>query len=384
MRTASYNAEELERQIGPIGATSIDSSNRGMVQNWLVAQGVPSARVKTMRLGELCNAYNKPDHLAVILARQPEQQPQEEATATMPRDLLTHDDNSAEAILSRAIQDIAARGKAPLDEARVIELVREHAPRAETAITEIQLVAPNGTVTTLDNEPRHCQFAQVLRAIQCGNVFLRGPAGSGKTTIAHQIAKALNRAFYFTGAVASEYKLTGFMNAQGVYIRTAFREAYERGGLFLFDEIDASAPAALLAFNTALANGHMDFPDGIIERHPDFLCIAAGNTYGQGADRVYVGRSQLDGATLDRFLFIDLDYDEALERAIAGNEGWVDIVQRVRRAVAVLKLRHVVSPRASIMGTKLIAAGASIAETKKLALWRNLDAETVAKIEAQA
>jgi hypothetical protein len=34
-------------------------------------------------------------------------------------------------------------------------------------------------------------------------------------------------------------------------VNTDFRRAYKDGGLFLFDEIDASFPQALLAFNAA-------------------------------------------------------------------------------------------------------------------------------------
>jgi MoxR-like ATPase len=86
--------------------------------------------------------------------------------------------------------------------------------------------------------------------------------------------------------------LTGFKSASGEYISTEFREAFEKGGLFLFDEIDASYPQAVLAFNAALANDYMDFPDKRILRHKDFYCIAAANTFGQGADRQYIGRNQ--------------------------------------------------------------------------------------------
>ena len=91
-------------------------------------------------------------------------------------------------------------------------------------------------------------------------------------------------------------------SAQGTIVSTEFRKAYENGGLFLFDEIDASMPGAILAFNAALANNFMDFPDKKVPRHKDFYCIAAANTFGSGADRQYVGRNQLDAASLDRFI----------------------------------------------------------------------------------
>ena len=54
----------------------------------------------------------------------------------------------------------------------------------------------------------------------------------------------------------------------------------------------------------------------MVKRHPKFICIGAGNTYGTGPDRVYVGRQELDGASLDRFDFLEWAYDETLERFI--------------------------------------------------------------------
>lgn len=229
----------------------------------------------------------------------------------------------------------------------------------------------------------HYQFPNLLNIIKCGlNVYLVGPAGSGKTHAAELCAKALNVPFYFTGAIANEFKLTGFIDAQGRIVSTEFRKAYEEGGLFLFDEIDASFPQAVLAFNAALANNYMDFPDKRVKKHPNFYCIAAANTYGQGADRQYVGRNQLDAASLDRFVFIDWNYDENLERALAQNDEWVNYIQKVRKFIQENKIRHVVSTRASIYGAKLLANGVSPRIVEDSVLWKGLDAATVIKIKS--
>jgi len=228
---------------------------------------------------------------------------------------------------------------------------------------------------------QHYLFETLLRISSTGlNAYMVGPAGSGKTTAAVNVAKAMDIPFYFTGAIASEFKLTGFIDANGNVVNTEFRRAYEHGGLFLFDEIDASYPQAVLAFNAALANDYMDFPDKRVDRHKDFYCIAAANTYGQGADRQYVGRNQLDAASLDRFVFLDWRFDEELERALAGNNKWVDFVQDVRKVVEELKIRHVVSPRASIFGVKLLAAGLDLRTVVKLLIWKGLDQSIIDKI----
>jgi cobaltochelatase CobS len=189
------------------------------------------------------------------------------------------------------------------------------------------------------------------------NVWLVGPVGSGKTSAAAQVARDLGLPFRFNGAIDNEYKLRGFIDAQGRLISPPFRQAFEHGGVYLFDECDASMPGAVLAFNSALANGACDFPDGEVARHPDCIIIAAANTWGQGATHAYVGRMKQDAAFLDRFVQLEWGYDEDLEHAISRNRQWSSRVQAIRAAIAELGIQHIVSPRASYWGAVLLAAG---------------------------
>ena len=229
---------------------------------------------------------------------------------------------------------------------------------------------------------QHFQFEKLSKYVQTkNNIFLVGSAGSGKTTAARNIAKALNIKFYFTGAINSEYKLTGFIDAQGRIVNTEFRKAYENGGLFLFDEIDASFPQAILAFNAALANNYMDFPDRKVKRHKDFYCIAAANTFGTGADRQYVGRNQLDAATLDRFITFNWEIDDTLEHELANNHEWVNYVQKARKAASKIGERHIISPRASMQGADLLRIGIDRKEVEKDVVWKGLDASRIQMIK---
>lgn len=229
---------------------------------------------------------------------------------------------------------------------------------------------------------QHFQFEKLSKYVQTkNNIFLVGSAGSGKTTAARNIAKALNIKFYFTGAINSEYKLTGFIDAQGRIVNTEFRKAYEHGGLFLFDEIDASFPQAILAFNAALANDFMDFPDKKVPKHRNFYCIAAANTFGTGADRQYVGRNQLDAATLDRFITFNWEIDETLEHELANNYEWVNYVQKARKAASKIGERHIISPRASMQGADLLRIGIDRKEVEKDVVWKGLDASRVQMIK---
>lgn len=221
--------------------------------------------------------------------------------------------------------------------------------------TRVEVTLPDGTVKDLGLQ--HSQFPMLLKTVTRFPVWLPGPAGSGKTTAARNASTALSVPFHHHGAVDNVYQLLGFIDAGGTYHATSFRKAYEHGGVFLWDEVDASNPAALVAFNAAIENGECVFPDATIARHRHCYFIAAANTYGTGATHEYVGRTKLDAATLDRFVMLDWMYDEQLERAIAGDTPWTTYVQQVRAACHKAGIKHLVTPRASIRGNDLLAIG---------------------------
>ena len=278
--------------------------------------------------------------------------------------------------------------RAELDWATIDGIRRDAIAAAVAAVEQhrpVRIELKQGAeIRTLPEGHRHPVFADVLAALSVReNVYLVGPAGSGKTTIASQSAHALDIPFYSTGAVGLPYQLLGFLNAEGRYMETDLYRAYVNGGVFLFDEIDASSAQALLAFNAIAANDLAAFPIGTVKRHPDFVIIAAANTWGSGATAEYVGRAQLDAATLDRFAFITMDYDERLELAIASNDEWTRHVQAFRRITRELKIRCVVSPRASIKGGKLLSAGLKWNRVEEMLLIRGLSANEVEQIRYQ-
>jgi AAA domain (dynein-related subfamily) len=218
------------------------------------------------------------------------------------------------------------------------------------------------------------------------NVALVGPAGTGKTESAHQAALALGLKFYpvSVGPQTTQSQLVGYMDAHGNYVRTAVREAFEHGGVLLLDEFDSANAGVATCLNQLTANRGAGFSDGqYVERHPDFVVIAAMNTFGQGADAQYVGRNQMDAATLNRFAVIYWDQDNALESALCIDKDWCRWVQRVRLAVEELGLRHVVSPRASYDGAEALASGISRAEVELMYVWQGLKATEKAKVLAK-
>ena len=203
----------------------------------------------------------------------------------------------------------------------------------------------------------HSKFDTVLRFVQANEpVFLTGPAGSGKNVLCQQVAKALGLNFYFSNAVTQEYKIPGFTDAMGVFHESQFFKAFKNGGLFMLDEMDASIPEVLIILNAAIANRYFDFPApiGYVEAHPDFRVVAAGNTFGNGADYDYVGRNQLDAASLDRFAQVRVDYDPRIEESCAnGDKDLLNFCRKFRAATKKAGIRTVVSYRAISRMAKL-------------------------------
>ena len=229
----------------------------------------------------------------------------------------------------------------------------------------------------------HRQFAELLALMDEGhrNLMLVGPAGCGKTTMARQVAHALNLPFGFLSLSAgvTETHLLGRVLPQSdgswQYQKSLFVKLYEEGGVFLLDEIDAADANLLVAVNAAMANGVLANPvtGTVHERHPDCYILAAGNTWGMGADVQYVGRNQLDASTRDRFVLamLTVDYDARLEKAIAHGSlpdadaaALIKWVTGLRRRIADNRIRRVASTRLVANGVMAMKAGRTLEQVK--------------------
>lgn len=200
----------------------------------------------------------------------------------------------------------------------------------------------------------HEQFDNILKIVSRDvPLMLVGPAGSGKNHTLEQVAEALELDFYFTNAITQEYTLKGFIDANGTFHETEFYKAFTKGGLFFLDEMDASIPEALIILNAAIANRYFDFPNGRVNAHEDFRVVSAANTVGTGASSEYVGRSQLDAATLDRFVQITFDYDAQVESQLAVTDDLYNFIIGLRTAIKSADIRYIVSMRATINASKL-------------------------------
>lgn len=241
-----------------------------------------------------------------------------------------------------------------VSEEKVTEIVKE----ALKTLAPKEHIIKLGTMPPIKVEGTpHKLLKRILSLIACNvsekNVMLIGPAGSGKTFLAEQVSKVLGLQFSalsFSPGM-SESKLFGrviprISDGKEVYTPSPSVVAYREGGIVLLDELDNGDPSTISSLNSFLANGWLFLPDGSrVARHPDTVVIGSMNTLGTGANRVYVGRNALDGATLNRFVLELMDYDADLERALCPEDNIREAVLAIRKKVAENKISRIVGTR---------------------------------------
>lgn len=242
---------------------------------------------------------------------------------------------------------------------------------------EIVVKLPDGSKKSAGGI-QHEKFETILKYLTADvPVFMSGAAGTGKSSIAKNAAKALGLDFYFSGAVNDIYKFTGFIDANGHYSKTQFYDFCVGGGVFFLDEMDASIPEVLVALNAAIANRYFDFPCGKVELNENCRFICAGNTYGNGADAQYTGRYQLDAATLDRFAVVEIDYSDEIFNAVTnGNKDLINFIRSLRKAAQNVGANLILSYRAAQNVTAMESVGLSTADCVKQCIAKGLSKDT--------
>lgn len=270
---------------------------------------------------------------------------------------------------------------------KINDKVDKRIEKLESKVEVLPLSVNLGSIETPKDKLVHMAFDTIVKVLQSAkrinkNIMLVGPAGSSKSTTCAQVAEALNLQFYpmSVGLQTTKSDLMGFINAKGEYITTPVREAFEKGGVLLLDEFDASHAGVVTILNSLLANNICSFPDKIINKHKDFICIVACNTYGKGGSIDYIGRNRLDGATLDRFITILVDYDTNLESQLVKNSIWLKAINKMRDNIVKNGLKMIVSPRASMQGADLLDAGFKIEEVLDMVIYKGVSNDVKTKL----
>jgi len=289
----------------------------------------------------------------------------------------------AAAALAAAVQALAAQ-VAPQAASVDVETVERivDARLAAVPARRIEVVMPGREPVEMPGR-QHPAFEDVLRLVGAGvNVLLVGPAGCGKTHLAHQVATAMGKTFASISGSAgvSEAQLVGRLLPTGdggrfQYTASDFIRQYTSDGAFLFDEMDAFDPNCLTVVNQATANGGFNVEaraasglETYVKRSAGAVLMGSANTYGTGAGALYVGRNQLDAATLDRWMVVEMDYDREFERTQSSDQQLLEFVWSLRERVSEHKLRRVASTRMIQKGDAALRAGLEWRKVREMLL----------------
>lgn len=228
---------------------------------------------------------------------------------------------------------------------RVLAAIAPVLEQARPVVTEVNVTSSHGTHKVTGKT--HKEFARTCKLVDMGlPVYLVGDTGTGKTTLAKQVAEALGLPFYKMGAAQTKYDYTGYNDAGGNYVPTGLAQAVMNGGVCLCDEVDGSQPDALLCINALRDGDAIELGGKMYQPHKDFRLIVTANTVGTGATEDFTGRNALDAAFLNGFIKVKVDYDPDVELAAAGGDAEITaFINDFRAAAAKCGVRCPVSSR---------------------------------------
>lgn len=162
------------------------------------------------------------------------------------------------------------------------------------------------------------------------NIMLAGPAGTGKSSIAEQVAYMLGMPLKRDAGNADMdiEAITGKISPvrEGdkeyyMHVDTPFVEIFRNGGVYEFQEFSALRPGVLLGINSMLQEGCLTVPCRdraemeTIFRHPNAVFVFTTNVD-------YEGCRQVNQSVIDRFMVFHVDalsLDEMCSRAMSAS-----------------------------------------------------------------
>jgi hypothetical protein len=122
--------------------------------------------------------------------------------------------------------------------------------------------------------------------------------------------------------------------------------------------------------------------------------VGTGNTLRVGADASYTARQRQDGSLANRLTFLTWDYDTKFENAMIDAYAasrkvdatlareWRDMVRKVRKTVAKLRMDYIFGSRQMQFGVDMMAAGFGMAETESIQLWAKVTVDDATTIKS--
>lgn len=361
-------------------------------------QGKPKAGTPTATPVEAPTAEPDPTDDIPVEPEPMPAQPTRTSTPTVRQESPVNPMNpQTAAALQQLLATLAPTTQVDEDMVRAIVADAVEAKLSERIVTTLVVKdADDGTRVEIDSP--HPYLQRVIRLMKAGiNVYLWGPAGSGKTTAGMQAAHALGRDSEIDTLDPSTFRsmVQGYMTPTGDPVHTSFTRCYSSGKVYIADECDNAPGHVQTLFNSALANGHAPLAWGNAARSDGFGFVGTGNTPGMPT-REFPDRKPMSAAFKDRLYFVHWPLDEASERkwARVGGHGsaikvppsreitaqaWVDYVQKLRDWARTNAPTLMITPRASLVGIEALKLGESPEMVADALIFRGADAELRAK-----
>lgn len=243
-------------------------------------------------------------------------------------------------------------------------------------------------------------FDTVLHALKTPeiNVLIKGPAGSGKSLMASELAQQLGLEFYAFSCSGS-MRYGHVIGSDKLYVDpdtkqtvskfelTELMSACQRPCLILLDECFSLAPDILIGLNGLFepTNRAIETKGGTVKLHCDCKVVVAANSDGRNIDRNYAGARRVDGSTLDRFITFRVDYDTTVETNILNSLPKIhrdyikDNFKKFRQAVKQNNILFDVSTRRLATCCKLVSGGLPCHEAFSAALLGQLSTTELKK-----
>jgi DNA replication protein DnaC len=222
---------------------------------------------------------------------------------------------------------------------------------------------------------------QLKKLVEAGmrNIWMVGPAGCGKSTMARMTAKELNLPYLCIscgiGTSATEFLGYKYPTRES----TKFAEYYAKPSIILIDEMTALDPAVGQVLNAALANDEIETTTGLVSRNPECIIIATSNTFGSGASRQYVANNQLDASTIDRFIGGIIEVDYSVDYESQYDIDVVNYVWKLRECIKACNIRRIASTRMIQSGTRMKKAYFKNWKDMLICNWTDTEREMVKK-----
>ena len=224
-----------------------------------------------------------------------------------------------------------------------------------SSVSIIQYQLPNQPLSPKTAQSSIPAFQKIVDDVILGqNVFLVGGAGTGKTTLAQNVAGALGREYITINCSqwTAPTEIIGGQTLDG-YQEGKLIEAWKEGYMLILDELPKIDPNTAGLFNDALAKTKL--PNSLVfnsrkekfEKHPNFCVIATGNIYPNTESMAYGANNKQDLSLLDRFAgsVYTIEKNVELEKSVVGSVTLWAWCNELRDTIESLKYESQISLR---------------------------------------